>query len=190
MVAAFWFGAAADLKASLSRSRSFGHRGGGHSASRVSRRRPRGAASAQMNKAVLQRPQVRQREMCSTIDIKNSAGFRSRQARSQRRARRMASVPGGDELACVSLPAMRSGVSSALCSSYRRLLTVTGAEFRFWHFSDFTAGLRNVCCWGKSGSRDCVTRLPSLSRSRRLPNRNPALQRGKNLFSPARQILL
>src|SRR6266481_7395304 len=30
-----------------------------------------------------------------------------------------------------------------------------------WHFSDVTAGLRNVCCWGKSGSRDCVARLPS-----------------------------
>ena len=34
-----------------------------------------------------------------------------------------------------------------------------------WHFSDVTAGLRNVCCWGKSGSRDCVTRLPSLTQS-------------------------
>src|SRR5712664_3313590 len=33
-----------------------------------------------------------------------------------------------------------------------------------WHFSDVTARLRNVCCWGKSGSRDCVTRLPSLLR--------------------------
>jgi hypothetical protein len=30
-----------------------------------------------------------------------------------------------------------------------------------WHFSDVTAGLRNVCCWGKSGRRNCVTRLPS-----------------------------
>src|SRR6267143_7061364 len=30
-----------------------------------------------------------------------------------------------------------------------------------WHFSDVTAGLRNICCWGKSGSRDCVARLPS-----------------------------
>jgi hypothetical protein len=35
----------------------------------------------------------------------------------------------------------------------------------FGHFSDVTAGLRNVCCWGKSGSRDCVTRLPTLTQS-------------------------
>jgi hypothetical protein len=34
-----------------------------------------------------------------------------------------------------------------------------------WHFSDVTAGLRNVCCWGKSGSCDCVNRLPSLTRN-------------------------
>src|SRR6267142_6313349 len=34
-----------------------------------------------------------------------------------------------------------------------------------WHFSDATAGLRSVCCWGKSGSRDCVARLPSLTQS-------------------------
>jgi len=27
---------------------------------------------------------------------------------------------------------------------------------RSWHFSDVTAGLRSVCCWGKSGRRDCV----------------------------------
>ena len=27
------------------------------------------------------------------------------------------------------------------------------------------AGLRNVCCWRKSGSRDCVTRRPSLTRN-------------------------
>jgi hypothetical protein len=32
-----------------------------------------------------------------------------------------------------------------------------------WHSSDVTVGLRNVCCWGKSGSRDCVARLPSLA---------------------------
>ena len=32
-----------------------------------------------------------------------------------------------------------------------------------WHFADVTAGVRNVCCWGKSGSRDCVARLPSLT---------------------------
>src|ERR1700682_6053700 len=38
------------------------------------------------------------------------------------------------------------------------------SDFVHWHFSDVTAGLRNVCCWGKSGSRDCVTRLPSLLR--------------------------
>src|SRR6266436_479577 len=37
------------------------------------------------------------------------------------------------------------------------------ADIDSWHFSDVTAGLRNVCCWGKSGSRDCVTRLPSLT---------------------------
>jgi hypothetical protein len=24
---------------------------------------------------------------------------------------------------------------------------------RSWHFSDVTTGLRNVCCWGKSGVR-------------------------------------
>ena len=35
----------------------------------------------------------------------------------------------------------------------------------WWHFSDVTAGLRNVCCWGKSGSRGCVARLPSLTLS-------------------------
>src|SRR5882724_12166856 len=40
------------------------------------------------------------------------------------------------------------------------------ADIDSWHFSDVTAGLRNVCCWGKSGSRDCVTRLPSLTRNR------------------------
>ena len=36
-------------------------------------------------------------------------------------------------------------------------------DFRCWHFSDVTAGLRSVCCWGKSGSRDCVAQLPSLT---------------------------
>src|SRR5712664_3520943 len=51
------------------------------------------------------------------------------------------------------------------------LLAVTPAAASYrasglvrWHFSDGTAGLRNVCCWGKSGRRDCVTRLPSLLR--------------------------
>ena len=28
------------------------------------------------------------------------------------------------------------------------------SDFVPWHISDFTAGLRNVCCWEKSGSRD------------------------------------
>src|SRR5712671_2136589 len=53
-------------------------------------------------------------------------------------------------------------------SASRLLLPRSGLErsdFVLWHFSDVTAGLRNVCCWGKSGSRDCVTRLPSLTQS-------------------------
>ena len=36
--------------------------------------------------------------------------------------------------------------------------------------SDVTAELRIVCCWGKSGCRDCVTRLPSLTQSRPTPS--------------------
>jgi hypothetical protein len=50
----------------------------------------------------------------------------------------------------------------------RLLLPRSGLErsdFVRWHFSDVTAGLRNVCRWGKSGSRDCVARLPSLTRN-------------------------
>ena len=50
----------------------------------------------------------------------------------------------------------------------RLLLPRSGLErsdFVPWHFSDVTAGLRSVCCWGKSGSGDCVARLPSLTRS-------------------------
>src|SRR6266581_7151461 len=43
------------------------------------------------------------------------------------------------------------------------------------HFSDVTAGLRSVCCWGKSGSRDCVARLPSLTHLRHRPDQNPRL---------------
>src|SRR5260370_3373027 len=48
----------------------------------------------------------------------------------------------------------------------RLLLPRSGLErsdFVLWHFSDVTAGVRNVCCWGKSRSRDCVARLPSLT---------------------------
>ena len=53
-------------------------------------------------------------------------------------------------------------------STSRLLLPRSGLErsdFVLWHFSDVTAGLRSVCCWGKSGSRDCVARLPSLTRN-------------------------
>jgi hypothetical protein len=35
-------------------------------------------------------------------------------------------------------------------------------DVALWHLSDVTTGLLNVCCWGKSGSRDCVAGLPSL----------------------------
>src|SRR5882762_4795358 len=80
----------------------------------------------------------------------------------------MRCTPTIHDLIVLTLPPRRRCPLDRMPAS-RLLLPRSGLErsdFVPWHFSDVTAGLRNVCWWGKSGRRDCVTRLPSLTRNR------------------------
>jgi hypothetical protein len=67
-----------------------------------------------------------------------------------------------------------SSSSGKTLSSFHPLLArampLAAAPYRasglvLWHFSDVTAGVRNVCCWGKSGSRDWGARFPFLTQA-------------------------
>src|SRR5882724_1447709 len=95
------------------------------------------------------------RILCAYVDRSIRDHHVRRQAAPPQRTNQRAAILCFDDLA--------SGTASRL--GYPRS-GLSRSDFVLWHFSDVTAGLRSVCCWRKSGSRDCVARLPNLTPER------------------------